>query len=245
MTDGGRGRLGSGLETCGPASPWDWDTLVTIYYLPLCLKLSRKHTLRRYFLSPYYDTHLVWSLLLIVFTAHISPVCYAGRPPRLCCKVLTALLWPGEEERCSMKTPHIHRLASLASTAPDTAAGHMTYLTHARVPSGFSRHWWLPSQFPCTECTQHCTAALQAGERCAGAWCADCGLHYVQLCWDNFRHKSCNYINTTPTRHQPPLCSHYSDFVREHAQRSIKNKISKTLHSQSTLNWILIILDIN
>ena len=159
MTDGGRGRLGSGLETCGPASPWDWDTLVTIYYLPLCLKLSRKHTLRRYFLSPYYDTHLVWSLLLIVFTAHISPVCYAGRPPRLCCKVLTALLWPGEEERCSMKTPHIHRLASLASTAPDTAAGHMTYLTHARVPSGFSRHWWLPSQFPCTECTaalQHC-----------------------------------------------------------------------------------------
>ena len=59
-----------------------------------------------------------------------------------------------EEERCSMKTPHIHRLASLASTAPDiAAAGHMTYLTHARVPSGFSRHWWLPSQFPCTEYT--------------------------------------------------------------------------------------------
>ena len=44
-----------------------------------------------------------------------------------------------EEERCSMKILHIHRLASVTSAAPDTAAaGHMTYLTHAQVPSGFS-----------------------------------------------------------------------------------------------------------
>ena len=114
-----------------------------------------------------------------------------------------------EEERCSMKTPHIHRLASLASTPPDTAAaGHMTYLTHARVPSGFSRHWWLPSQFPCTECTAACsTAALQAGERCAGAWCADCGLHYVQHCSSAEIISDINHAITSTQPHQAPAAT--------------------------------------
>ena len=50
------GHVAKHLTTLGT---WDWDTLVPIHYLPLCLKLSRKHILRRYFLSPYYDTHLV------------------------------------------------------------------------------------------------------------------------------------------------------------------------------------------
>ena len=48
------GHVAQPLTTLGT---WDWDTLVPIYYLPLCRELSRKHVLRRYFLSPYYDTH--------------------------------------------------------------------------------------------------------------------------------------------------------------------------------------------
>ena len=79
--------------------------------------------------------------LLIVFTAHISAVCYVGRPPRLARlqSADCAALAGRRRERCSMKILHIHRLASVTSAAPDTAAaGHMTYLTHAQVPSGFS-----------------------------------------------------------------------------------------------------------
>ena len=230
MMDGDRGRLGSGLGTCGPASHNTRDLglghtavctgsyLLSTIYPCVANYLGNMFCVDIFF--PLIMTHIEFEVPTDSFhrTYLCCVLCWettqAGEAAKcwLCCSGRE------EEERCSMKILHIHRLASVTSAAPDTAAaGHMTYLTHAQVPSGFScTDDYLPSS-P-AHWVQHCsTAGWWEVCRCV-VQCADCALHYVQhwqqLCWDNFRHKSCNYINTPPPGHSTRITR-----VRKHAPR--------------------------